>query len=112
MGGKGCSGRLAVGGLSTPDPGAARVQEMEGGVSFLGGTKLLELRAANALLAGARIERVLVGCQADVPLLVIETDREDPDSGCAFSLLVSGAFNAGVGLSLFKRLPSEVVGPS
>lgn len=79
-------------------------------MSSVWGTKLLELRAVNALLAGARIERVLVGCQADVPILVIETDRHDPDTGRVFTLHVTGAFDASVGVSLFERLPSEVVG--
>jgi hypothetical protein len=73
--------------------------------------KLLELRAVNRVLAGARIERVLVGCQSDVPVLVIETDRKDPDSGAVFTLHVSGQFNVSVGVSVLERLPTEVVEP-
>lgn len=80
-------------------------------MSDLGSMKLLDVRAVNRLLAGARIERVLVGCQSDVPVLVIQTDRKDPDSGATLALEVSGNFDVSLLKAAFLALPSEVVEP-
>jgi hypothetical protein len=51
---------------------------------------LRDLAAVNDQLAGARIERVLVGLGGSDNLLVIHTDRHDPDTGSVLQLHVTG----------------------
>ena len=63
---------------------------------------MVDVRAMNHLLAGARIKRVLIGLQSGQPTVAILTDRKDPDTGGHIVFVVAGFQEAGVVASIVR----------
>jgi len=69
--------------------------------------QLVEVRALNQLLRGARIQSVLTGPDEAGARLVIETDRAHPDVGGAYTVQVVGTFEVRVEVSVVRRMGGD-----